>query len=44
MSGWAGGNGNYQLMDEEYTGKRVVQLGINSSWTRNLLEEVLFRR
>jgi hypothetical protein len=34
--------GNYQLMDEESTGRMVILLGITSSWTRNPPEKFLF--
>jgi hypothetical protein len=36
--------GNYQFMDEEYTGRMVIPPRITSSWMKNLLEEWLFRR
>jgi hypothetical protein len=35
--------GNYNQMDEESTGGMVIPPGITSSWTRNVLEELLFR-
>jgi hypothetical protein len=34
--------GNYQLLDEEYTGKIDIPLGVTSSWMGNPPEEWLF--
>jgi hypothetical protein len=35
--------GNYQLLDEESTGRMIIPQGITSSWIRNPPEEWLFR-